>query len=150
MLKNKKTLIFAFILFSFVISAYCSTDCGEPGCYNSQNFPCEWTAVKCSFQYDSLIFNCLNVPQNSNLTATCSVGNNKSFSMSIFDHDNYNKYIDDDVGIIFANGAQANVMDESSKTFNMLTSGMTQSHHLIVEIQDRNLCADITCTYTIS
>ena len=134
----------SYILFSDGVKA----DCADGyGCYNSQAHPCVWTAMTCCFKRNEIIFNCLNVPGISTVTATCTSADSRNFSMNVLDETEFAKHFRG-LPSTKINGAQADIMDATLKTYTFLTSGATQNYHLTIDLDDDTTCADITCTFT--
>jgi len=132
----------SMLLFSFTYA----TTCEEPGCYNTQVHPCSWVDNICSFQFDYIIYTCVDVPANGVLSVTCETTNNHDFALSVCDQNEYLLHLDGSPHTRL-NDPQYLIMDTTTKSWSGSTN-ILQNLHTSVEIQDRNTCNSIKCTVT--
>ena len=124
-------------------------NCEEPGCYVSHGFPCS-ISTKCLFQYDEIIFNCIDVPIGSTIEATCTSMNNKEFSMSVVNDMQYQDFLDGDESYGTLNpSSQSKFFTTTQKTFTTLSTGLMQNHHLIIEVDDHSSSIDMHCDFDV-
>jgi hypothetical protein len=133
-------LFIILTMFSFTNAIICE----EPGCYNTQVHPCSWVDNICSFQFDYIIYTCVDIPANGTMTVSCETTNGHAFSLSICDQSQYLMHIDG-IPHVRLNDPGHSIMDTTTKTWSGSTD-ILQNLHTSIEIQDRNTCNTIKCT----
>lgn len=155
--KNNKFKNFASIFSVFVFIFYFSsivnvinaqTTCMQPGCYNSQSHPCSWVSNTCLFQFNSEVYSCMNVPIGSTLTVSCVTDNAKEYRLKVMNHENYQLWIGDFGTTTYMNGANAEALDVSAKSYTTVTTATEDNYHAVIEFVDRESCGRFTCTFT--
>jgi hypothetical protein len=65
------------------------------GCYFEKRFPCVFTN-SCIWYTGPTVFMCVGAHDSPRIDAHCFTPDNDYFSMSVFDFENYNMFMDDD------------------------------------------------------